>query len=147
MMRERGLTVDHVAVFRRVQKYAPEINKQMRARLKTSGTSYRLDGWLRKWSSGMRLFRRVISRILGRKHHAGEAGAPVGARSQKIIPDSPEARELYEKVAAVPSWFHSIDLGMGIVTPGVKSPEQHEHELAALRLPALQGKTVLDIGA
>lgn len=95
----------------------------------------------------MRLFRRVISRILGRKHHAGEAGTPVGARSQKIIPDSPEARELYEKVAAIPSWFHSIDLGMGIVTPGVKSPEQHEHELAALRLPALQGKTVLDIGA
>jgi transposase, IS6 family len=43
MMRERGLTVDHVTIFRRVQKYAPEINKRMRAHPKMSGTSYRLD--------------------------------------------------------------------------------------------------------
>ena len=34
MMRERGLTVDHVTIFRRVQKYAPEINKRMRQHLK-----------------------------------------------------------------------------------------------------------------
>src|SRR6188472_354162 len=44
-------------------------------------------------------------------------------------------------------WFHSIDLGMGVVTRGVKSPEQHRHELAVLRLPDLAGKSVLDIGA
>ncbi len=43
MMRERGLTVDHVTVFRWVQRYAPEINKRMRPHLKMSGTSYRLD--------------------------------------------------------------------------------------------------------
>lgn len=43
MMRERGLTVDHVTVFRWVQRYAPEINKRMRPRLNRSGTSYRLD--------------------------------------------------------------------------------------------------------
>jgi IS6 family transposase len=43
MMRERGLSVDHVTVFRWVQRYAPEINKRMRPHLKMSGTSYRLD--------------------------------------------------------------------------------------------------------
>jgi transposase, IS6 family len=43
MMRERGLTVDHVTVFRWVQRYAPEINKRMRPHLKMSGTSYRID--------------------------------------------------------------------------------------------------------
>jgi transposase-like protein len=43
MMRERGLTVDHVTVFRWVQRYAPEINKRLRPHLKMSGTSYRLD--------------------------------------------------------------------------------------------------------
>jgi transposase-like protein len=43
MMRERGLNVDHVTVFRWVQRYAPEINKRMRPYLKMSGTSYRLD--------------------------------------------------------------------------------------------------------
>ncbi len=43
MMRERGLSVDHVTIFRWVQRYAPEINKRMRPYLKMSGTSYRLD--------------------------------------------------------------------------------------------------------
>ena len=42
-MRERGLTVDHVTVFRWVRRYAAEINKRMRPHLKMSGTSYRLD--------------------------------------------------------------------------------------------------------
>ena len=42
-MRARGLTVDHVTVFRWVQRYAPEINKRLRPHLKMSGTSYRLD--------------------------------------------------------------------------------------------------------
>jgi transposase, IS6 family len=43
MMRARGLTVDHVTVFRCVQRYAPEINKRMRPYLGMSGTSYRID--------------------------------------------------------------------------------------------------------
>jgi IS6 family transposase len=30
MMRERGLSVDHVTIFRWVQRYPPEINKRMR---------------------------------------------------------------------------------------------------------------------
>ena len=42
-MRERGLTVDHVTVFRWVQRYAPEINRRMRPYLKMSGAAYRLD--------------------------------------------------------------------------------------------------------
>jgi transposase-like protein len=43
MMRERGLSVDHVTIFRWVQKYAPEINRRMRPHLRMGGTSYRLD--------------------------------------------------------------------------------------------------------
>jgi IS6 family transposase len=43
MMRERGLTVDRVTAFSRVQRYAPEINRRMRRHPKMSGTSYRLD--------------------------------------------------------------------------------------------------------
>ena len=42
-MRERGLPVDHVNIFRWVQRYAPEINKRMRPYLRMSGTSYRID--------------------------------------------------------------------------------------------------------
>ena len=43
MMRERGLEVDHVTVWRWVQAYAPEINKRMRPYLKLAGASYRID--------------------------------------------------------------------------------------------------------
>jgi len=43
MMRERGLAVDHVTIFRWVQRYAPEINRRMRPHLRMSGASYRLD--------------------------------------------------------------------------------------------------------
>lgn len=44
-------------------------------------------------------------------------------------------------------WWHSIDLGQGVVTPGTKPPGTMRAEIEALRLPDLAGKTVLDIGA
>ena len=50
------------------------------------------------------------------------------------------------RVDRVGFWWHSIDLGDGLVTPGVKTPQQLAHELAAVDLPDLRGKTVLDIG-
>lgn len=56
------------------------------------------------------------------------------------------ARKL-ERMATVAQWWHSIDLGDGVVTPGHKSAALLRAELAALRLPVLAGKTVLDIGA
>ncbi|MGI9100111.1 MAG: methyltransferase domain-containing protein [Solirubrobacteraceae bacterium] len=57
-----------------------------------------------------------------------------------------ERRRLQEQVDAVPFWFHSIDLGGGVVTPGHKSPDELARELDALALPDLRGKSVLDIG-
>lgn len=44
-------------------------------------------------------------------------------------------------------WWHSIDLGKGVVTPGAKTPAVIARELKSLRLPDLKGKSVLDIGA
>ena len=44
-------------------------------------------------------------------------------------------------------WFHSIDLGDGIVTKGQKTQAALAKELSALRLPDVRGKEVLDIGA
>jgi len=54
---------------------------------------------------------------------------------------------IQEAVDAIPHWFHSIDLGQGVVTPGDKTSETLEEELAKLQLPDLSGKTILDIGA
>jgi tRNA (mo5U34)-methyltransferase len=45
-------------------------------------------------------------------------------------------------------WFHSIDLGHGVVTRGVKSPAIHAIEAQRFFDPIdLQGRSVLDIGA
>src|SRR5579872_4365260 len=44
-------------------------------------------------------------------------------------------------------WFHILDLGQGVVTPGVIDPTGNEHG-ARFHVPErLDGKTVLDIGA
>lgn len=63
------------------------------------------------------------------------------------LPGTAAGRELQSQVHAIPFWCHSIDLGLDVVTPGVKTPEVHARELASLQLPALRGKSVLDIGA
>jgi len=60
MMRERGLTVDHVTIFRWVQRYAPEINKRIRPHLKMRGTSYRLDETYVKVGTEWKYLYRVV---------------------------------------------------------------------------------------
>jgi tRNA (mo5U34)-methyltransferase len=50
-------------------------------------------------------------------------------------------------VAEIPFWWHSIDLGDGVITPGHKGWVLIQEEFASMGLPALDGKTVLDIGA
>ena len=53
--------------------------------------------------------------------------------------------ELVRKEIAGVNWYHQIDLGDGIVTPGV---DDTANRMAPLELPAdLRGKSVLDIGA
>jgi tRNA (mo5U34)-methyltransferase len=55
--------------------------------------------------------------------------------------------ELEKMAESVGFWWHSIDLGQGVVTKGFKTPETLRYELESLRLPDLRDKTVLDIGA
>ena len=52
--------------------------------------------------------------------------------------------ELRKQVEAI-RWFHRIDLGHGVVTPGL---DDTPAKLARLKLPeSFAGKSVLDIGA
>jgi tRNA (mo5U34)-methyltransferase len=57
-----------------------------------------------------------------------------------------DVRRKRRAVDQVGYWWHSIDLGDGIVTPGQKTPEILADELAGIALPDLTGKSVLDIG-
>jgi tRNA (mo5U34)-methyltransferase len=60
---------------------------------------------------------------------------------------APGREQLQEEIDAI-GWWHSIDLGDGLVTPGRKGGAEYmAQELAALALPPLAGRTVLDIGA
>ena len=93
----------------------------------------------------MSILSRVRSRVAGGS--GGQRSTPVGAAKERKIPDSPEGRALYDRVAAISFWFHSLDLGHGVITPGFKSPEMEAEELASFQLPDLHGKSVLDIGS
>ena len=62
-------------------------------------------------------------------------------------PESPEVAARRAAVARVPDWFHSIDLGHGVVTPGNKSADRLAQELGIMDLGDLSGRSVLDIGA
>lgn len=42
-MQERGLSVDHVTVYRWVQTYAPELEKRIRPHLRSTNNSWRVD--------------------------------------------------------------------------------------------------------
>lgn len=55
--------------------------------------------------------------------------------------------ELLEMAKAVPQWWHSIDLGQGVVTDGMQPADFLANRVRSLELPDLHGKHVLDIGA
>jgi tRNA (mo5U34)-methyltransferase len=55
--------------------------------------------------------------------------------------------ELQSLADSVGFWFHSIDLGQGVITKGLKTESELATEFQKLQLPNLSGKTVLDIGS
>jgi tRNA (mo5U34)-methyltransferase len=62
----------------------------------------------------------------------------------RIDSANPDSANLLRDVNAV-SWWHKMDLGNGVITPG---PDDPSRRLPTLGIPkSLNGKTVLDIGA
>ena len=43
LLQERGMSVDHVTVWRWVQRYAPELDRRLRSHLKPTNKSWRVD--------------------------------------------------------------------------------------------------------
>jgi tRNA (mo5U34)-methyltransferase len=54
--------------------------------------------------------------------------------------------ELRSLARSVRFWYHSIDLGQGVVTDGRLTQAALTEQVAAMRLPDLRGKRVLDVG-
>jgi tRNA (mo5U34)-methyltransferase len=63
-------------------------------------------------------------------------------------PRTPTAEDI-AAIERVAFWWHAIDLGGGVLTPGIKGGggDFMQRELEALKLPDLHGRSVLDIGA
>lgn len=72
---------------------------------------------------------------------------PGARRLRRSQPTPTRPVPTQDLVDQVPFWWHSIDVGDGVITPGHKSPQLLAHELATLDLPDLVGRSVLDIGA
>lgn len=54
---------------------------------------------------------------------------------------------LSDEVGAIDFWWHSIDLGNDLVTPGRRGLDSLEEDAAIMLPDDLSGKTVLDVGA
>ena len=59
------------------------------------------------------------------------------------VASQPLPADLTDQVRTI-RWFHQINLGSGVVTPGVDNTQR---KLRTLHIPDLAGKTVLDVGA
>lgn len=78
------------------------------------------------------------------KFHGRLGRIPDGRGAHQSIIQLMDRTQLQARVAAL-SWYHTIDLGQGVITPGADNTNER---LPKVGLPAdLTGRTVLDIGA
>src|SRR5262245_46217259 len=88
-----------------------------------------------------------VKRLLGWPPAPPPPIAPAAEPPRRQPPLDGPASELLARAKAY-YWFHSIDLGNGVVTPGSKSVALLRAESDAIFGPLdLRGKSVLDIGA
>lgn len=84
-------------------------------------------------------FKRIIKK---RKNYQPSLEPPKSNLPKEVI---------LKKIKKIPFWWHYIELGYGIVTPGHKCGENNPQErngLDDLKMPSsFEGKSVLDIGA
>jgi tRNA (mo5U34)-methyltransferase len=85
------------------------------------------------------LLRNTPDREEGKRAQADEVSGK--DRQVKAADATPEQTAILTRISGI-EWYHSIDLGHGVVTPGMYD---HRPVLSQYRLPDLKGKRVLDV--
>ena len=83
LVRERGLSVDHVTVWRWVQRYAPEIERRLRPHLKPTNKNWRVDENVHPRQRQVDLF--VPCRGLYRRQHRFSTVRPAGCSRRQAV--------------------------------------------------------------
>jgi tRNA (mo5U34)-methyltransferase len=102
--------------------------------------------------TGSPLLRRGLGELDYSSAEIDEALARGSLPDARVIPDDPDfpprpVQGLLEKVESL-NWFHSINLGDGIVTSGVKTRYEISREADAIFTKvSVRGRSVVDIGA
>src|SRR5258705_8812321 len=76
LLAERGLRADHVTVWRWIQRYAPELDRRLRKRLKTTNDSWRVD------ETYARVKGKWVLLVLGRGLHRRDDRLPSLSRTR-----------------------------------------------------------------
>ncbi len=88
------------------------------------------------------IYQRFVKPVAKRRHPQTIEAVPA-ANSSRAVPIDPEGRALLARTAEV-DWYHTIDLGHGVVTPGLVD---HRAQLPFYGLPdSMAGMRVLDVG-
>jgi hypothetical protein len=91
LLQERGMSADHVTVWRWVQRYTPELDRRIRSRLKPTNKSWRVDEtYIRvkgKWTMDLFVFCIVFvsGGGLGRCQHRFSALRPARCGSSQAV--------------------------------------------------------------
>jgi transposase, IS6 family len=128
LLAERGLLVDHVTVWRWVQRYAPEMERRLRSRLKPTNDSWRVDEtYIRIKSKWCYLYRAVDS-----------TGATLDflSRPSRMRPQQSASRPKPWVNRIIPPRVSSTPMGMRLTCPRSLSSRVKE---VGLRLPAPAG--------
>ena len=92
LVRERGLSVDHLTVWRWVQRYAPEIERRLRPHLKPTNKSWRVDEtYIRVKGKWTYLYRAVDS--TGAQHRFSTVRPAGCSRRQAVLSEGIEFSE------------------------------------------------------
>jgi tRNA (mo5U34)-methyltransferase len=93
-----------------------------------------------------RIVIRPVLQLLYRKNSTPENSLPWKPERHDLIKISeitPEQKDILQRIASIDDWYHSIDLGHGVVTPGRFN---HLPHLSDYHLPEkLDGMRVLDV--